>query len=1034
MCICMQKKISLFIGLGLMLTTSGILTAQRSYVYNDNHQNFKTALNYFDEEKYSVAQYFFEKYKSSQNTDELQVSDAAYYIAISGIELFHKDAEKNLLDYLSQYQENSRTQYAQYKMGIYKYREKKFKKSIPWFEKVNPYYLNKSEQAEYYFKLGYSYFVDGDLDKAEKSFYEIKDIPNTYHAPALYFYSHIAYIKKNYETALIGFEKLANDELFSPIVPYYITQIYYLQEKFDKVVEYAPSFLDSANTRRGPEIARIIGESYYKTNRFKEAMPYLEKYADSNPNLSRADLYELSYTYYKIGFVPKAAKTLEKIQILDDTLSQQSLYTLAYCYLFDGLKNQARMALEKASKMSYIPDIQEDALLQYAKLCFELSYSPFNEALIAFQQFIKLFPNSSRIDEAYANMSKAFLFSKNYKDALETMENIQHVTPEIEEAYQRATFYHGLELFNNLDFKNAIINFDKSLNNAKYNQLYQAQAIFWKGESYYRLKDFNNALNAFNKFVITPGAFNTDVFALAHYDIAYCYLKTDNVKDAQLWFRKYIENETDKNAAQYFDAYTRIGDCYFTSRKYEDAIDYYSKAIDAKKASPDYALYQKAICQGILKQYNDKIISLNQLLIDYPSSPYIDNAIFELGVSYSSIEENDMAINTLKRLVKDYPKSELVKRSYLQMGLIYFNANKNDDAVSMYKYVIENYPNSPEYKDAFVGLKNVYIDMNDVNTYYTYVQEKGKGITIRTGEQDSLTYTVAEKVYMNGDCNKSSTMLTDYLTKFPNGMFNVNANYYLAECLSKNNAMDDAFAHYLVVANAPKSVFTEPSLLKVANYQYSKQHYPEALSYYNQLAEMAEFPQNTFAAKTGLMRCSFQLAKYEDANNDAIAILKEGKLSDELYREAHYIIGKSAYIQNKLDQALDEFMLIAKNCNSIEEAEAKYLIIDIYFKQNKFDAAEKEVNDFVKKNTPHHFYLAKSFLILSDIYVAKNDNFQAKATLQSIIDNYKNTDDGIINDAKVKQQTILDKEKAALLPLLQDSSAVKKDTIPTENE
>ncbi|NMD01216.1 MAG: hypothetical protein GYA62_16040, partial [Bacteroidales bacterium] len=110
-----------------------------------------------------------------------------------------------------------------------------------------------------------------------------------------------------------------------------------------------------------------------------------------------------------------------------------------------------------------------------------------------------------------------------------------------------------------------------------------------------------------------------------------------------------------------------------------------------------------------------------------------------------------------------------------------------------------------------------------------------------------------------------------------------------------------------------------------------------------------------------------------------------------------------------------------------------FLIIDIYFKQNKFDVAEKEVYDFVKKNTPHQYWLAKSFLILADIYVAKNDNFQAKATLQSIIDNYKNTEDGILNDANAKLQSITEKEKAALLP--QESVVPENnENLPTENE
>jgi len=1027
----MHKNYLFSLIFNVLILSSFFSIAQRTQVFSDNHINFKQALNYFDEEKYSVSQYFFEKYKNATSKIELLESDAAYYIALCSIELFNKDAEKNLLDYLSQYQENARTFYAQFQMGIFKYREKKFKKAIPWFEKVNPVLLSKNEQAEYYFKLGYSYFVNNDYNKAEKAFYEIKDIPNVYHAPALYFYSHIAYTKKNYETALNGFEKLKNDELFSPIVPYYITQIYYLQEKYDKVISYAPAYLDSANTRRGPEIARIIGESFYKTQRFKEAIPYLEKYATAMP-LTRGDMYELAYAYYKTGYVPKAANLLEKIVIQDDTLSQQTLYLLADCYLYDGLKNNARMALEKACKMPFIPEIQEEALLHYAKLCFELSYSPFNEAIKAFQDFIAKYPNSPRIDEAYANLSKAYLFSKNYKEAIEALENIQHITPEIEEAYQRACFYRALELFNNMEFEQAIIHFDKSLNNAKYNKIYAAQAIYWKGEAYYRLKDYKSALKQFNKFLTTPGAFETDLFALAHYNIAYCYLKDNNYNEAQLWFRKYIENETNKELAQVFDAYTRIGDSFFVLRRYEDAIDYYSKAIVAKKASPDYALYQKAICLGLIKNYNEKIIALTNLLDDYPSSPYIDDAIYELGVSYTNIEENNMAINTLKKLINEYPKSDMVRRAYLQLGLIYFNIDKNEDAIAMYKNVIENYPNTHEYKDAFVGLKNVYIELNDINSYYAYVNEKGKGINISSSEKDSLTYAVAEKVYMNGDCNKASTLFNDYINKFPNGMFIINAHYYLAECLFNNKNVDEAFNHYLAVVNAPKNIFTEPSLFKVANYHYTKQHYPEAIPFYNQLLEIAQYPQNAFAAKTGLMRCSFQLGKYDDANRFAIEVLKEGKISDEIYREAHFIIGKIAYIQNKLEQALDEFILIAKNCKSKEEAEAKYLIIDIYFKQNKFDASEKEVYDFVKKNTPHQYWLAKSFLILADIYIAKNDNFQAKATLESIIDNYKNTEDGILNEANIRIQNILEKEKAALLP--QNQEIINNENNPNENE
>ena len=96
--------------------------------------------------------------------------------------------------------------------------------------------------SELYFKRGYSYFATKNNEKAKPDFYEIKDVDNKYAHPANYYYSHIAYQEKNYETALTGFTRLLNSETFSTVVPYYITQIYFIQGKYTDVVRNAPAF------------------------------------------------------------------------------------------------------------------------------------------------------------------------------------------------------------------------------------------------------------------------------------------------------------------------------------------------------------------------------------------------------------------------------------------------------------------------------------------------------------------------------------------------------------------------------------------------------------------------------------------------------------------------------------------------------------------------------------------------------------------------------------------------------------------------
>ena len=69
-------------------------------------------------------------------------------------------------------------------------------------------------------------------------------------------------------------------------------------------------------------------------------------------------------------------------------------------------------------------------------------------------------------------------------------------------------------------------------------------------------------------------------------------------------------------------------------------------------------------------------------------------------------------------------------------------------------------------------------------------------------------------------------------------------------------------------------------------------------------------------------------------------------------------------------------------------AEAKYLLAETYFVQGDLEESEQQIMDFAEKNTPHQFWLARSFVLLADIYMKKGDDFQAKQYLLSVQNNY----------------------------------------------
>ena len=98
--------------------------------------------------------------------------------------------------------------------------------------------------------------------------------------------------------------------------------------------------------------------------------------------------------------------------------------------------------------------------------------------------------------------------------------------------------------------------------------------------------------------------------------------------------------------------------------------------------------------------------------------------------------------------------------------------------------------------------------------------------------------------------------------------------------------------------------------------------------------------------------------------------------------------------------ALALWKQLADEVQTPEGAEATYRVIEADYGNGDAAAAEKMILAFAAENSPQTYWLGKSFLILGDIYIDKGDSFQARATLQSIVDGYTPADDGIVEAAK----------------------------------
>jgi TolA-binding protein len=400
------------------------------------------------------------------------------------------------------------------------------------------------------------------------------------------------------------------------------------------------------------------------------------------------------------------------------------------------------------------------------------------------------------------------------------------------------------------------------------------------------------------------------------------------------------------------------------------------------------------------------VSTLSSLAQKYPSSSLVPNAIFERGRAYVVLEDFKRGESDFNTVISSYPNSPYVPRAIVQLGLLYYNLGENEKAVAQYKKVIENYRSTPEARYAMTGLRNAYVDMNDVNAYFAYVKTLDGYGDINTAAKDSMLYTSGENLYMTGKYDRAKEAFTSYLAEFPNGVFRQNAQFYLAESLRAGGNGDEALKLYTEVLAQPNNEFTEQTLIAAAGMLFEREEYEKAFEYYERLETAATKDENRLAALRGQLRSASEAGDAKKTIAAAAKISAASGVPDELQREATFLNARANYSLNNFDEALKDFRKVATEVTSEKGAESKYMVAEILYRNGQAAESEKVVQEFINQNTPHQYWMARIFLLLSDLSLKKGDTLQARATLQSLKDYYSVDDDGIIDEVKGKLDSL----------------------------
>ena len=743
------------------------------------------------------------------------------------------------------------------------------------------------------------------------------------------------------------------------------------------------------------EAERILGEYWYKKGEYAKSSELLTSYLATGQSQDlRHDTYLLGMTEFQTGNMDAAVEHLSQVTGPDDAVTQNALLHIGLANLRKGDKNAARMAFERASNIPGKADVREQALYNYAMVIHETSYSPFAESVTSFERFLNEYPKSAYADKVSSYLVDVYMNTTSYDAALASIAKIQNPGASILAAKMQLLYRKAMDDMAAGEYDKVPSLLTDVIALERYDRKTANDALFWRGECYYRMGQTDRAEADYSRYLALIGSSKTYNSALANYGLGYIhYNKKDYTKSGRE-FKAVLESSRQVGLENEIiaDAALRAGDCMFYGRQYDNAKEFYGTAINLVPSTGDYALYQTALVNGLQRNYTQKILDLSKLTANYPNSPYVASALYEQGRAYQQTDQPEQAIQAFGRIINDYPNTDLARKASAETALIYYQTDKYDLAISAYKDVIARYPGSDEARTALVDLKSIYVEKGDINTYLQYTETVQGATPIAVSERDSLTYTAAEGLFSRGQKADAKKRFKEYLDQYPNGAFAANAWYYQGLLLEEENDYDGAYESFMHSASYESSRFCESALDHASGMAWAVGDWETAMDTYMRLYTKTT---NVDRQRTCLFRIVSSAGQISE--NEAVLLYADKALQTQLTAdqktEVKYWKAQALLSEGKRADARGLFEELCKDTRSRFGAESDYLLSQLLFDSGDKEGAEKVIMDFIQEGTPHMYWLARSFILLSDIYKSQGKDVEARQYLLSLKSNYTEDDD-----------------------------------------
>lgn len=971
----------------LVLLLQVHVKAQSTLYQRGTEIAFQDALELYAKGQYAASKMELARLAEVDLSENREI-ERQYYYASAALKTENPDGEIMLEKFVLDFPDAPLRNKAAMELGNHFFTAKNYPKAIESYRKVATETLYGPEKAEVLFKTGYSFFQLKNYRESLAYFEQSKRFRSEFLADSYYYAGYVYMDQNDDEKAIADFKEAEKAATYAGKVPYMLASIYYRKKDFDALIAYVPTVMQRQGLEKKESIQLLLAEAHYARENYSEAASnYMAFVQAKKGSLTREQQYKAGVSHYQTGKFGDASNFFKEVALQNDKLGQVSSYYLGHSYVKLNNPQFASNSFANAYKSDHDAQIKQEALFNYAKV--NLERGSFQDAVSALDTYLQTYGSGPHAKEAEVLLSDALINTNNYLRAIEHMDKIINKSDRIKSAYQKVTFYQAMVYYRDKKYPAALQLLNKSQTQPADRSLL-VQSQFWKAEIHAASGNLPEAIKAYQAVLALKPPAQDPHLIKTHYGLGYAYFNSENYPAAETQFKQYTDKLRGARENQnYEDALLRLGDTYYVQKKFNDALEAFNRAIRENNSAADYAYFRAGVIHNFENRNTQAIDQLDRVINGFPESRYVEDALFQKAQIQMEMTRYADARNGFSALISSRPNSPFIPFALEGRAVANYSLQEYEGAIGDYKRILDDHPNAANVDAALVGLQESLTLQGRAGEFSNYLSTYKKA-NPGSNSLQVLEFENAKNLFFSQSYEAAIRAFESYLRSYPNVVQASEVRFFIGDAYLRLGDKDKALEYFYLVENVSDVALRNRAVQRIGSLEFEKGNFKKSIPFFRLISKNARTKIEEYDAFQGLMTAYFAIERYDSALIYSDNIIQLGEVTPDALPKALLVKGKASKALGQLEEAKRAYESVYRDFKTIQGAEALYLLALQLHEAGQFSESNELIFNQSQPFGAYDYWYGNQFILLAKNYMKLGETFQAKATLESVVENSTN--------------------------------------------